>query len=74
MLLRIAAGSVAGYGAYAFIKNQFLAYMFLTSPFVYFDFEKPVIFFFTEYIAIMGLFIFVAHFFRVFAVHLWKKK
>lgn len=62
ILLRIAAVSVAGYGLYAFLKNQFLSYMFLTSSFVFFDFERPVPLFFTEYIAIMGLFIFLAHY------------
>lgn len=61
-LLPIAAVLIAGYGLYAFLKNQFLSYMFLTSSFVFFDFERPVLLFFTEYIAIMGLFIFLAHY------------
>ncbi len=46
ILLRMAAVLIAGYGLYAFVKNQFPAYMFLTSPFVFFDFEKPVLLFF----------------------------
>ncbi len=62
ILLRVAAALVAGYGLYAFLKNQFLSYMFLTSSFVFFDFERPVLLFFTEYIAIMGLFIFLGHY------------
>lgn len=62
ILLRIAAALVAGYGLYTFLKNQFLSYMFLMSSFVFFDFERPVLLFFTEYIAIMGLFIFLAHY------------
>lgn len=62
IFLPIAAAVIAGYGFYAFLKNQFLSYMFLTSPFVFFDFERPVLLFFTEYIAIMGLFIFLAHY------------
>lgn len=62
ILLRTAAALVAGYGLYAFLKNQFLSYMFLTSSFVFFDFERPVLLFFVEYIAIMGLFIFIAHY------------
>jgi hypothetical protein len=36
--------------------------MFLTSSFVFFDFERPVLLFFTEYIAIMGLLVFLAHY------------
>lgn len=62
ILLRVTAAFVAGYGFYAFLKNQFLSYMFLTSSFVFFDFERPVLLFFTEYIAIMGLFVFLAHY------------
>lgn len=62
LISRIAAVLIAGYGLYAFIKNQFIAYMLLKSHFVFFDFERPALFFFTEYLAIMGLFIFVAHY------------
>ena len=60
--LRITAVLVAGYGFYAFIKNQFLSYMFLVSSFVFFDFERPALIFFAEYIAIMGLMAFLAHY------------
>lgn len=60
--LRLAGAAVAVYGLYAFVKNQFLAYMFLTSTFVFFDFERPYLLFFTEYLAIMGLFVFLAHY------------
>ena len=62
MILRTAAVLAAGYGLYAFIKNQFLSYMFLASSFVFFDFERPALLFFTEYIAIMGLMVFLAYY------------
>lgn len=62
IFLRILAIAIAGYGLYAFVKNQFLSYMFLTSHFVFFDFERPILLFFIEYIAIMGLFIFLAYY------------
>lgn len=62
IILRIAAAMIAGYGLYAFLKNQFLSYMFLSSLFVFFDYERPVLLFFTEYMAIMGLFIFLGHY------------
>lgn len=62
IILRIIAALIAGYGFYAFIKNQFLSYMFLTSSFIFFDYERPVLLFFTEYIAIMGLFVFLARY------------
>lgn len=62
IVCRCAAICIAEYGLYAFFKNQFLAYMLLTSDFVFFDFERPQILFFMEYIGIMGLFIFLAHY------------
>ena len=62
MILRMTAVLAAGYGLYAFMKNQFLSYMFLESSFVFFDFERPVPLFFAEYIAIMGLMVFLAHY------------
>ena len=65
MILRTAAVLAAGYGLYAFIKNQFLSYMFLASSFVFFDFERPVPLFFAEHIAIMGLMIFLAHYISI---------
>lgn len=65
MILRMTAVLAAGYGLYAFIKNQFLSYMFLESSFVFFDFERPVPLFFAEYIAIMGLMVFLAHYISI---------
>jgi len=62
VFLRIVAAAIAIYGFSAFIKNQLLSYMLMTSSFVFFDFEKPVPLFFIEYIAIMGLFVFLAHY------------
>ena len=61
-LLRMAAVFIAGYGVYALGKNQILSYLFLTTQFVFFDFEKPVWLFFAEYMAIMGLFVFLAYY------------
>ncbi len=43
---------------YAFFKNQFLSICFPDIFFVFFDFERPALLFFTEYAAIMGLFVF----------------
>lgn len=56
------AAAVALYGLYAFIKNQFLLYMLRLSSFAFFDFERPVILYVAEYLAIMGLFVFIAHY------------
>lgn len=60
--LRLIAAAIAGYGLYAFIKNGFYLYMFLVSSFVFFDFERPTVLYFTEYLAVMGLFVYLAHY------------
>lgn len=60
--LRTVGVLIAGYGGYAFVKDQFLSYMFMTAHFVFFDYEKPVLLFFIEYLAIMGLFVFLAYY------------
>lgn len=60
--LGIAGAAAAVYGLYAFLKNQLLSYLFLTPHFVYFDFERPVILFAAEYMAIMELFVFAGHY------------
>ena len=61
---------IAGYGAFAFIKRDFFTYLFLKSEFVFLDYAEPIILFYIDYLAIMGLFIFVAH----YALKLLKSK
>ena len=57
-----AAGiAIAVYGGYAFWKNGIGSYLFLFSSFVFFDFERPAFLFFTEYLAILGLFVWLGH-------------
>ena len=46
-----------GYGGIAFIQNNLPAYMLLKTEFVFFDFTKPLIFFFLDYLAVMIFFI-----------------
>ena len=62
IVLRLVNAAIAVYGIYAFIKNQFLSYMFLSSSFVIFDFEQPFLLFFAEYLSIMVLFVSIAHY------------
>ena len=52
----------AGYGVYAFIKRQIAEYLFLRTHFVFLDDTEPLIFFFIDYLAIMGLFVFIGHY------------
>ena len=56
-VLRILALVIAGYGVYAFIRRDIGIYMLLRSHFVFFDYEEPLVFFYLDYIAVMGLFI-----------------
>lgn len=61
---------IAGYGAFAFMKRDFFTYLFLKSEFVFLDYAEPIILFYIDYLAIMALFIFVAH----YALKLLKSK
>ena len=61
-ILRIAAAGIAVYGAFAFVTRQIPGYMFLRSQFVFFDFEEPLVFFFLDYLAVMGLFVWIGHY------------
>lgn len=60
--LRIFALAIAVYGVYAFIKRDIGSYMLLKIQFVFFDFEEPLTVFLLDYMAIMGLFIFIGHY------------
>lgn len=53
---------IAGYGVYAFGKREIGNYMLLKNQFVFFDFDEPLLFFYLDYIAIMGLFIFIGNY------------
>ena len=53
---------IAGYGVFAFIKRDFFIYMFLKSEFVFLNYDESKILFYVDYLALMGLCIFVAHY------------
>lgn len=61
-ILRLLALLISGYGVAAFIHHNILSYMLLKVQFVFFDFERPVYLFFLEYLAMMGLFAFLAYY------------
>lgn len=48
---------ISMFGIYAFIKRDFIDYMFLTTQFAFMDFNESPIVFYIEHTAIMGLFI-----------------
>lgn len=60
--LRAAAILIAVFGAYVFIKNDILAYMFLKKQFVHFNLLHGKTVFFAEHIAMSGLWIFLSHY------------
>ncbi|HPJ36463.1 MAG TPA: DUF4405 domain-containing protein [Spirochaetota bacterium] len=53
--------SAACYGIYAFISQKITNRIFLLTEFPFFDYEKPVPLFFTDYIFIMFLFAFLTY-------------
>lgn len=61
-LLRGLAGVIACYGLYAFFRRGIASYLLLKTQFAFFDFEEPIIFFFADYLAVMGVFAASGHF------------
>lgn len=61
-MLRILALAIAGYGIFAFVRREIGSYMLLRTQFVFFDFEEPLIFFLLDYMAVMGLLVFIGHY------------
>lgn len=53
---------VAIYGGVVFIKRDFLTYLFLRSEFVFLDYNEFPLFFYIDYLALMGLCIFIAYY------------
>ena len=62
IVLRVLGACVALYGIYAFISRGIPGYLFFQTQFVFFDFEEPLFFFFLDYLAVMGLFIWAGHY------------
>lgn len=53
---------IAGYGVWVIISRDFPTYLFLKSEFVFLDYSEPKILFYIDYLALMGLCIFIAHY------------
>lgn len=69
-VLRGLALLICGFGIYAFLKHHIADYLFLRSQFVFFDMRQPLILFFGEYLAMMGLWVCIAY----YAVSLLQKR
>ena len=61
-VLRIAGGLTAGYGLYVFVTRDLATYMFLRTQFVFLDDSESPISFYIDYLAMTGLFIWIAHY------------
>ena len=62
ILLQAVGIGIAMYGVYAFLHREIHDYLFLQTQFVFFNFEEPIIFFFLDYLAAMGLFVWLGHY------------
>ena len=67
--------AIAGYGAWVFVKRDYPTYLFLKTEFVFFDYNENKLLFYLDYLALMGTFIFAAHYLSKFfrKIHLRKK-
>lgn len=62
-LVRVVIGTaVAAYGLWVFFSRRLLDYMLLRTQFVFLDFGESKLLFYVEYLAMMGLFIYLAHY------------
>ena len=69
LMLRAIGILIAVYGVFAFLKRDILNYLILKNHFANFSFEEPVIFFLLDYVAVMGLFVWIAHYITEFIKH-----
>lgn len=65
--------AMALYGAWVFVKRDFVTYMLLRSEFVFMDYEEAKILFYLDYLSLMGACIFISHYVGKF-LQSWKKK
>lgn len=61
-ILRLIAVLIAAYGAVCFYQANILSYMFLKVEFAFLDYEKSAVLIFAEYMAMMGLWVFIAYY------------
>lgn len=63
-VMKLAGFAAACFGVSALLRQNVLSYMFLRTPFVFFDFERPLALFFADYLGIMALWAWLAHYAR----------
>lgn len=65
-ILRGMAVLIAIYGTHALYTRKFVDYISQKVMFAFFDYEEPVIYFILDYVAIMGLMIFISYYLQQF--------
>ncbi len=60
--VRLTGAVITAYGIYAFFKRAIGTYMFLQVHFVFFDYDESIWLFLLDYLAVMGLFVFIGHY------------
>lgn len=73
IVLWIAGVLTAGYGLYAFVTRDLATYMFLRTQFVFLDYSESPISFYIDYLTMMGLFIWIAHYLSVILLRSGRK-
>ena len=68
--LFLVSAVIAAYGVYVFISRNFATYLFLQSEFVFLDYSEPKLLFYLDYLALMGLCVFISH----YASKLFRRK
>ena len=74
ILLPLAGTAIAVYGLSGFIRRVLLTYMLVRTEFVFLDYNEPPLMFYLDYMAMMGLFIYLAHYGAKLPALLGKKK
>ena len=72
ILLAVVLTLIAAFGVYAFITNRLYEYMFLQMQFVFFDFGKPLILTFGEYLSMIVLFAWIGYWLKELLKRLQK--
>lgn len=73
-IFRISGIVIAGYGLYVFVTRDLVTYMFLRTQFVFLDYSESPISFYIDYLAMMGLFIWITHYLSAIIQKSGKKK
>ena len=61
-MLFLAGLVIAAYGLAVFLLRELPSYMLLQNEFVFLDCDEPKLLFYLDYLAMMGLFVFIAHY------------